>query len=170
MISLLPTLQLNSFFMIMWILYFKWDTLRCDILQETDCFFFRTVCKSMCVWWGPVCSVSARKLNRSPGSETSCSFSRSEIYALLRPHNTNSAKRQNGCKPLHISRFTFLPLPLCYLREMFWFTRCLKVHSYQQLFLVHHLPKLNIVLPVHYSHSLMITSYSLRHFGGNAKE
>lgn len=50
MISLLPTLQLNSFFMIMWILYFKWDTLRCDILQETDCCFFLELCVKACVW------------------------------------------------------------------------------------------------------------------------
>lgn len=38
---------------------------------------------------------------------------------LLGLRNTNSAKRQNGCKPLPISRFAFLPLSPRYLWEMF---------------------------------------------------
>lgn len=168
MISLLPALQLNSFFMIMWILYFKWDTLRCDILQETDCFFFLELCVKACV-----CD-EALFAQCLPGSWTAVPEVKLAVVSLGLRYTHFYVPiiqtQQNGCKPLHISRFTFLPLSLCYLREMFWFTRCLKVHSYQQLFLVHHLPKLNIVLPVHYSHSLMITSYSLRHFWGNAKE
>lgn len=102
------------------------------MLQETGC-FFRTVCKSVCVyvWWGPVCSASARKLNRSPGSETSCSFSEPESYVLTLSPQYKLSKKAKWLQTLFlpVSRFAFLPLFLPDMSKksvtMLWFIHCL---------------------------------------------
>lgn len=76
------------------ILYSKWHALRCDILQETAC-FFRTVCKSV---YAGMCD-EALFVQCLPGSWTAVPEVKLAVVSLglkdthlLRPHNTTSAK------------------------------------------------------------------------------
>lgn len=88
---------------------------------------------------------------------------------LLGLRNTNSAKRQNGCKPLPISRFAFLPLGIS--EKCFWLIHCMRICFYQQLFLV---PSLTINEPLSASSLFLHPNdhliFTQKYFWGYTKE
>lgn len=96
---------------------------------------------------------------------------------LFCPCNTNSAKRQNGCKPLPVYRFAFLPLFLLDMSKksvmMLWFIHQLRTYFYHQLFLVHYLPEMNTASSVfsHPNNHLIFTqkSFELISYKNNTK-